>query len=89
MKGDADDPKALIREAYNIDGITASECRAIFLDWALGVPMTQDTQLVIQRVLEQYSNQPDDHPMTQTLREGLESMKTPKRRGGWKSRPRP
>jgi len=35
MKGDFDDPKALIREAYNIEAITRSECRSIFLDWAL------------------------------------------------------
>lgn len=89
MKGDKDDPKALIREAYNIEGITLGECRTIFLDWALGIPMDQDTQLVIQRVLTQYSDHPSDHPMTQTLREGLKSMEKPKRRGGWKSRPRP
>lgn len=89
MKGDKDDPKALIREAYNIEGITLGECRTIFLDWALSIPMDQDTQLVIQRVLAQYSDQPDDHPMTQTLRDGLKSMDKPKRRGGWKSRPRP
>ena len=30
MKGDFDDPKALIREAYNIEAITRSECRSIF-----------------------------------------------------------
>lgn len=89
MKGDADDPKALIREAFNIEGITEPECRTVFLDWALGIPMDQDTQLVIQRVLKQYENQPQDHPMITTLKNGLEAMSKPKRRGGWKSRPRP
>jgi len=38
MKGDIDDPKALIREGYNIAGITYGECRTIFLAWSLGVP---------------------------------------------------
>ncbi len=89
MKGDADDPKALIREAFNIEGITEPECRTVFLDWALGIPMDQDTQLVIQRVLEQYKAEPQDHPMITTLKNGLEAMSKPKRRGGWKSRPRP
>ena len=31
-KGDANDPKGLIYESYQIDGITKSECRTIFLD---------------------------------------------------------
>ena len=37
MKGDLDDPKALIQEAYKIENITRSECRSIFLDWALSL----------------------------------------------------
>lgn len=37
MKGDEHDPKALIREAYNIDGIGMAECRSIFIDWALSM----------------------------------------------------
>ena len=69
MKGDENDPKALIREAYNIDGITTGECRSIFLDWALGVPVGLDTQIVIDAVLQQYISNAPDHPMTQTLQE--------------------
>jgi len=42
MKGDARDPRGLIREAYKIDGITASQCRSIFLDWALGANVVGD-----------------------------------------------
>ena len=38
------DPKGLIREAYRIDGITAGECRSIFLDWALSLPDGQDSR---------------------------------------------
>lgn len=88
MKGDENDPKALIREAYNIDGITLGECRSIFLDWALGVPVERDTQKVISEVLAQYQDDAPDHPMTQTLREGLQTFAAPRRRGGWRGRPR-
>ncbi len=28
------DPKGLVRESYAIEGITAGECRSIFMDWA-------------------------------------------------------
>ena len=31
------DPKGLVRESYAIDGITAPECRSVFLDWALSL----------------------------------------------------
>ena len=43
MKGDYDDPKALIRESFNIEGIKIEECRSIFLDWALSLPNDVDT----------------------------------------------
>ncbi|MGB1096749.1 MAG: hypothetical protein ACPG09_09845, partial [Paracoccaceae bacterium] len=46
-KGDENDPKGLISEAYNIDGITAGECRSIFLDWALGVPIEDEEAFVM------------------------------------------
>ena len=36
------DPKGLVRESYNIDGITLGECRSIFLDWALSLILGQD-----------------------------------------------
>ncbi|WGW02725.1 hypothetical protein [Tropicibacter oceani] len=89
MKGDHLDPKGLIMEAYNIEGIQASECRSIFLDWALSVPADVDTAALIGALLARYGEaEPADHPMTQVLREGLDRMGTPKRRGGYKSRPR-
>ena len=88
MKGDFDDPKALIREAYNIEAITRSECRSIFLDWALSLPMEQEPNISIQNLLERYKSEISDHPMTETLEEGLLTMVKPKRRGGWKSRHR-
>lgn len=90
MKGDlATDPKGLIRESYRIDAITASQCRSIFLDWALSLPDTTDTTgAAIERLLVQYGADAPDHPMTAVLRDGLARVATPRRRGGWRSRPR-
>lgn len=79
MKGDATDPKALIREAYRIDGITPEQCRSIFLDWALSYE--GETGPAIRILLEQYGAA-TDHPMTQTLKEGLGTARAPRRRGG-------
>lgn len=87
MKGDEFDQKGLIFEAYRIDGITKSECRTIFLDWALSIPMDGDQNLYIQTLLARHGV--DDHPMSEVLTEGLASISAPKRRGGWRSRNRP
>ncbi|MFD1511258.1 hypothetical protein [Lacimonas salitolerans] len=87
-KGDALDPKGLIYESYRIDGISASECRTIFLDWALSLPEGQDSRDAILRLIDRYGGDAPDHPMTQVMREGLEQMDRPRRRGGWRSRPR-
>jgi len=86
VKGDARDPRGLIQEAYRIDGITASECRSIFLDWALGANIVGDTTQDVQALLVQYADQPNDHPMTQTLIAALAKTDPPRRRGGRASR---
>ncbi|MEX0286938.1 MAG: hypothetical protein AB3N23_20220 [Paracoccaceae bacterium] len=86
----SDDPldrKGLIREAYRIEGITDAECRSIFLDWALSLPDGQDNTEAITQMLAQYGDGVD-HPMTEVLREGLMKLSAPRRRGGWRSRPR-
>ena len=88
MKGNLDDPKALIQEAYKIENIMRSECRSIFLDWALSLPLEQDPNISIQNLLGRYKSEFSAHPMTETLEEGLLTMARPKRRGGWKSRQR-
>ncbi|SPJ29597.1 hypothetical protein [Falsiruegeria mediterranea] len=90
MTGERDmlDPKGLIRESYRIEGIVASQCRSIFLDWALSLPDGQDSRDAIAALLDRYADQPEDHPMSVVLRQGLAEMKSPKRRGGWRSRPR-
>ena len=87
-KGDAHDPKGLVLESYRIEGITKPECRTIFLDWALSLPLGQDTAQTITKLLDQYRPAHPDHPMTEVLNEGLVSIATPRRRGGWRSRAR-
>lgn len=87
-KGTETDPKGLILEAYRIEGITKAECRTIFLDWALSLPLEQDTGASIRTLLEQYAKTAPDHPMSAVLSEGLTSMAAPRRRGGWRSRAR-
>ncbi|MCV2875433.1 hypothetical protein OE810_04085 [Rhodobacteraceae bacterium XHP0102] len=81
MKGDIYDPKALIREAYRIDGISLAECRTIFMDWALSISC-DDPKAYIAHLLGQYADEKSDHPMTQTLREGLDQAPRAIRRGG-------
>lgn len=81
------DPRGLIREAFAIEGIDASQCRSIFFDWALGLPAELEDKAAIRRLLEYYVPQQPDHPMIAVLQAGLET--SPKgRRGGWRSRPR-
>ena len=81
VKGDAVDPTGLIAEAYRIDAVTASECRSIFLDWALKLPEDADSAALIAILLDRHADAAD-HPMTQTLRAGLDNAGAPRRRGG-------
>lgn len=85
MKGDYNDPKALIRESFNIEGINIEECRSIFLDWALSLPNDVDAKKIIPLLIEKY-NDKNEHPMLLTLREGLITTVSPSRRGGRRGR---
>jgi len=88
MKGDPKlDPKGLIEDSFRIEGITIEECRSIFLDWALSVPVVAETHLLLQKLIDIHVDQ-GDHPMTQVMTEGLGTMEAPRRRGGWRSRSR-
>ncbi len=80
------DPKGLIRESYRIEGITLAECRSVFLDWALSVPRDADHAALIATLLATYAEGAGAHPMTVTLREGLEPAGPPRRRGGRRGR---
>ena len=85
---DETDPKGLIYESYRIEGITEGECRSIFLDWALSMPDGREAKADIAALLGKYRDAHADHPMTRVLTEGLSSAERPRRRGGWRSRPR-
>ncbi|MBV7393193.1 hypothetical protein [Mameliella sediminis] len=85
--GDPMDPKGLIADAYDMPELTIGECRSIFLDWALSAPDGEDMQVMLGALLSRYG-EGKTHPMTEVLREGLEKAQAPRRRGGWKSRPR-
>ena len=85
MKGDHNDPKALIRERFNIEGIKIEECRSIFLDWALSLPNDADAGKIIPLLIEQYGDK-QEHPMLVTLKEGMIKKVSPIRRGGRKGR---
>ncbi len=79
---DPNDPRGLIRESYRIEGITAPECRVIFLDWALSLVVDADMRHAINAMLDRYAGDAPDHPMTATLRAGLADGASPQRRGG-------
>jgi hypothetical protein len=79
---DEADPKGLVRESYRIDGITPGECRSIFVDWALSVAAKVNVPEALQFLIDSYGAQNPGHPMTEVLREGLESPPQARRRGG-------
>ncbi len=76
------DPRGLFGDSYRIEGITEGECRSIFLDWAIGVPVAEDAKRWLGRLYAHYQPLFPDHPMTKVLAEGLEQAATARRRGG-------
>jgi hypothetical protein len=88
MTLDQIDKTGLIRESYLIDGITVSECRSIFLDWAIKLPAEHDPKDAVQALIDHYGPANADHPMTGVLTEGLGTSHATGRRGGHKSRVR-
>lgn len=80
------DPKGVIRESYRIDGISEPECRSIFLDWAIGVPVGDDPKERIRELLALHASDAPDHPMTRVLTDGLEEPERTGRRGGRRGR---
>jgi len=76
------DPKGLVRESYNIEGITSEDCRSIFLDWALSLTQGQDVAAAADYLLGHYGPINPDHPMNEVLGAALGPAVTPQRRGG-------
>ena len=75
------DPKKLIAESYKIAGITTSECRSIFLDWALSIPLDCDSRLMALELYDHYHQLDKDHPMTLLLKSSSNKTKG-RTRGG-------
>ncbi|MRX51103.1 hypothetical protein GI374_11730 [Paracoccus sp. S-4012] len=83
------DPKGLIRESFRIEGITAGECRSIFLDWALSLPPGLVPHEAARALLDTYASE-TGHPMLAVLREAADRPPPePRRRGGSRARARP
>ncbi|MDB6176597.1 hypothetical protein PAF17_03655 [Paracoccus sp. Z330] len=81
------DPKNLIRESFAIDGISAAQCRSIFLDWALSLPDNLDQIQSIRCLLDHYAPaatlNDQRHPMIAVLVEAVQAgQHQPRRRGG-------
>lgn len=76
------DPKGLVRESYRIDGITPGECRSIFVDWALSIPVGRSVPDAVQVLIATYGVGEPAHPMSKVLSEALTAPDVPRRRGG-------
>jgi hypothetical protein len=76
------DRKGLVRESYAIEGISYAECRSIFVDWALSVPVGLDTSDALRSVIAHYALDRPDHPMSRVLTEALVPAEAPRRKGG-------
>lgn len=79
---DPADPRGLIYESFRIDGIKEPECRSIFLDWAIGVPIDQDSTAMVRKLLGRFGAEYPEHPMTNVLKDALNPPVRRGRRGG-------
>ncbi len=71
------DPRGLIFESYRIEGVSAGECRSIFLDWALGQPAGADMHAALLTLQAEYGARAPDHPMSAIIAEGLARKAAP------------
>jgi hypothetical protein len=76
------DPKGLVRESYRIDGITGGECRSIFMDWALSIPVGRSVPDAVRVLIATYALPEPEHPMSAVLHQALTAPEAPRRRGG-------
>lgn len=75
------DPKGLIKEAYNIEGISEKDCRSIFFDWTFGTEEDKNMTDLVKSLHQYYSEKYPSHPMTKVLAEGsLQPQNKPSRR---------
>ncbi len=82
MNLETSDPKGLIRESYRIDGITPGECRSVFMDWALSLPVGAIVKNALTDLIAVYADAEPGHPMSAVLHEGLTMPEGEARRRG-------
>lgn len=82
MHLDDADPTGLIRESYRIEGITPGECRTIFLQWTLGLPIERDTFEALRVLIDTYVAKNPGHPMNEVLDAAFSAPPATGRRGG-------
>ncbi len=82
MRIEEADPKGLVRESYRIDGITLGECKSIFVDWALSLPVDAPVKDALRALIAHYGIPAPDHPMSGVLEQGLLAPENPRRKGG-------
>ncbi len=82
MRIEEADPKGLVRESYRIEGITLGECKSIFVDWALSLPVDAPTKDALRALIAHYAQDAPDHPMSGVMKDGLLAPEAPKRKGG-------
>ncbi len=81
------DERGLIYESFRMDGITIEECRTIFFDWAIGAP-AGDIKSHLQIFLDEYQAANPDHPMIETILDGMKTAPKKGRKGGRSARVR-
>jgi len=74
------DPQGLIREAYSAGRIDICECRALFLDWTLGLPAGLDPAAALVAMIERHAGDAPDHPMSTLLFDSLSTAPRLRRR---------
>ena len=74
------DKRGVIYDAYRMDGIREEECRSIFLDWVMGIPLEEDVSGYIALMFDHYTAHYPNHPMTNILKDG-NVQKPPIRKG--------
>lgn len=82
MRIEEADPKGLVRESYRIEGITLGECKSIFVDWALSLPVDAPVKDALRALIAHYAMDAPDHPMSGVMKDGLLAPENPRRKGG-------
>ncbi|MEM6944686.1 MAG: hypothetical protein AAF416_06375 [Pseudomonadota bacterium] len=70
------DPRGLIYEAFQIEGIGPEDCRSIFFDWAMGLAPGIDPGEAAAVLKAHHATVPAEHPMMRLLEEAITQAAT-------------